>query len=502
MLAYSDTVRATPRNEYLGALADLIAQSYSPVRTQQMQGTARFLSMPAISETLDRLSYGEPLTTGAGMTTRVRPEALEAAMAVAPVAQPVTMASLQAARAARQAALQAGRAGERYAERVVPGIMERGGMPAQMLQDLAQGTQRQVFIGSKSRAWDKSAAELAKELEKKGEAPETIWQTTGTFKSPDGKWRQEISDQSMQLRTGSFGKDKEGNPITYQVTEGNASQVLAHPELYNAYPFLKKVNTEIGIRPKTAGSAEYGDEGRFVEAFGPTDDEIKSALIHEMQHQIQNREGMASGAGFMAGDQQSFQNYLRAAGEAEARAVQARRNMSMQERRNLFPLNSYDVPINELNSMRPQKLDFGFLGANEKNQNMLSYRGSHKAPGPDFGAPSIVREGNPIQSAVVLIGDKIFTGRTHTDAFNRAIYEGVIRKENGKFIYPKDAEVNSDLFMTKGGQIIDRIQASKMFDIGASETAIKEGLMQNKPASSMSVDSYMEQAKALKKQNQ
>jgi len=140
MLAYQDTLSATPRNEYLGALADLIAQSYSPQRTQQMQGTARFLSMPAISQTLDRLSYGEPLTTGAGGlggTTRVRPEALEAAMAVAPVAQPATMATLQAARAARQAALQAGRAGERYAEKVVPGIMERGGLPAEMLGAMA-----------------------------------------------------------------------------------------------------------------------------------------------------------------------------------------------------------------------------------------------------------------------------------------------------------------------------------------------------------------------------
>jgi hypothetical protein len=140
MLAYPDTLSATPRNEYLGALADLIAQSYSPVRTQQMQGTARFLSMPAISQTLDRLSYGEPLTTGAGGlggTTRIRPEALEAGMAVAPMAQPTTMATLQAARAARQAALQAGRAGERYAERVVPGIMEQGGLPAEMLNALA-----------------------------------------------------------------------------------------------------------------------------------------------------------------------------------------------------------------------------------------------------------------------------------------------------------------------------------------------------------------------------
>ena len=147
MLAYQDTLSATQRNEYLGALADLIAQSYSPERTQQMQGTARFLSLPAISQTLDRLSYGEPLTTGAGGlggTTRIRPEALEAAMAVAPAAQPATMATLQAARAARQAAMKAGMAGERYAERVVPQIMERGGLPAQLLQDLAQGTRRQV----------------------------------------------------------------------------------------------------------------------------------------------------------------------------------------------------------------------------------------------------------------------------------------------------------------------------------------------------------------------
>jgi hypothetical protein len=143
MLAYQGSIGPVPRNEYLGALADFLAQGYAPERTQQMQGVSRFLSLPAISETLDRLSYGEPLTTGAGGlggTTRVRPEALEAAMAVAPTAKPVTMASLQAARAARQAAMQAGRAGERYAERVIPQMMEQGGLPAQLLGDMSRGT--------------------------------------------------------------------------------------------------------------------------------------------------------------------------------------------------------------------------------------------------------------------------------------------------------------------------------------------------------------------------
>jgi hypothetical protein len=120
----------------------------------------------------------------------------------------------------------------------------------------------------------------------------------------------------------------------------------------------------------------------------------------------------------------------------------------------------------------------------------------------DVGKSAITREGNPIQGSVVLVGDKIFMGRTHGDALNRAVYEGAVRKEGGKYIYPKGAEVNSDLFMTKDGQIIDRLQASKMFDIGASETAIEKGLMQNNPPKSMTVDSYIEQATALKKQRE
>jgi hypothetical protein len=95
-LAYSDRIGPTPRNEYLGALADFLAQSYAPQRTQQMQGVAQFLGVPAVSQTLDRLSYGEPLTTGAGMTTKVRPEALEAAMTLAPLYRPAGMVAKEA----------------------------------------------------------------------------------------------------------------------------------------------------------------------------------------------------------------------------------------------------------------------------------------------------------------------------------------------------------------------------------------------------------------------
>jgi hypothetical protein len=59
------------------------------------------------------------------------------ALGVAPMAQ---------ALGAGKAAMAAGRAGERFAEKVVPQIMERGGIGADILQGLAQGTRSNVYL--------------------------------------------------------------------------------------------------------------------------------------------------------------------------------------------------------------------------------------------------------------------------------------------------------------------------------------------------------------------
>jgi hypothetical protein len=137
-----DRMQATPRNAFIGGLADLLAAGTSPRRTQQMRGLMEFLQVPDIAQTLDRVSYGEPLTTGAGMTTKLRPEAENTLMAA--------MGMIPAGRPAEAGAMALGRAGERMAERVVPQVMERGGLPAEMLSAMAQGTQSPatVFHGS------------------------------------------------------------------------------------------------------------------------------------------------------------------------------------------------------------------------------------------------------------------------------------------------------------------------------------------------------------------
>jgi hypothetical protein len=158
-----DRIQATPRvNPTIGGLADLLAASYSPQRTQQLQGLMKFLGVPDVAQTLDRISYGEPITTGRGMTTELRPEAkstLGALLGLVPIGR-------AAAPAAEAATMAAGRAGERIAERVVPQVMERGGLPAEMLGAMAQGSQSQVVRRVGEMGFDPRFDPRVKEQEK------------------------------------------------------------------------------------------------------------------------------------------------------------------------------------------------------------------------------------------------------------------------------------------------------------------------------------------------
>lgn len=97
------------------------------------------LGVPGMQKTLERVAYGEPLTSGRGMTTRMRPETEEALLSAPPAVGAL-------GKMAGKGAMAAGQAGERLAERVIPDIMERGGKGAELLQDLAQGTQSNATV--------------------------------------------------------------------------------------------------------------------------------------------------------------------------------------------------------------------------------------------------------------------------------------------------------------------------------------------------------------------
>jgi hypothetical protein len=135
-------LKASPRvNPKTGAVADFLKYLKSPKSSQQMQGFMSVLPFVDDLETvLEDASYGRAPTQGKGMTFGLTPEGksmVELATIFAP-----------GGRAAKTAvgtgAMALGRAGEALAERKVPEIMAKGGMSAEMLKAMAQGTQSQA----------------------------------------------------------------------------------------------------------------------------------------------------------------------------------------------------------------------------------------------------------------------------------------------------------------------------------------------------------------------
>ena len=107
------TIRPTPRNRVSGFLADLLemgAKGYDVGSTLQAGGpitegrlstpVSDLLGIPELQRTFNRVSYNEPLTTGTGYTTKLRPDTLSAAMTVAPMAGPTAKAGAAGARMA------------------------------------------------------------------------------------------------------------------------------------------------------------------------------------------------------------------------------------------------------------------------------------------------------------------------------------------------------------------------------------------------------------------
>ena len=233
-----DRMQAPPRNAFIGGLADFLAAGTSPQRTQQMRGLMEFLQVPDIAQTLDRVSYGEPLTTGRGMTTKLRPEAESTLMAA--------LGMLPAGRPAEAGAMALGRAGERMAERVVPQVMERGGLPAEMLGAMAQGTvsPATVFHGSPHRftKFDSSKIGTGEGAQAYGhglylaEAPGVATEYAKILQKPTNSLFAEeslekINPQLLQKLREATGNDKYSS---------NAGKAYMRPSDFNLSPELKK----------------------------------------------------------------------------------------------------------------------------------------------------------------------------------------------------------------------------------------------------------------------
>lgn len=213
-----------------------------------------------------------------------------------------------------------------------------------------------IFAGPKAATADHGAMNRAAQRLAAGDDPKVVWAEEGWMRGPDGKMRFEIDDSPATSpgpqaweKNPEIPRDEIGRPMPEFM-----GQVTDHPELFRAYDVADTKATFID--PETAREIA-GPWGGVGGAFDPKGNEIwlgqgqwsgrsgLSTQIHELQHAVQSREGFARGGGASEG---GYDAYRRLAGEAEARAAQKRLDYTPEQRRAIYPLDDYDVPIDEL----------------------------------------------------------------------------------------------------------------------------------------------------------
>jgi hypothetical protein len=251
-----------------------------------------------------------------------------------------------------------------------------------------------TFAGIGAKTADVVALRKAEALEAAGENADDIWRETGWGRGADGKWRFEIDDSGMDLTDNALAASLGAGKYRGKDLQTNFSGAVKHPDLLEAYDLSNDV--DIGLMPTNRGS--YDINGA-IKAKGTDPKNIKSVLLHEIQHELQRQEGFQGGgnvsqfideirfekafwegevnrlnevlkktvgtpsyekamrlreeaskelsklSGYFGGTEEAaFKRYQSLQGETEARNVQTRLNMNAAERRQTPPWATEDVP--------------------------------------------------------------------------------------------------------------------------------------------------------------
>lgn len=228
---------------------------------------------------------------------------------------------------------------------------------------------------------------VARKMEEKKKDAKAIKMATGWERGADGKWRYEMPDakikDTMDVGGGHIVKRYEDDMLW---NGGKLFDVIDAPELFKAYPQLKGVRIDTdAIMNDMPSHGEYDSKTNTITIHADELKYMNDILNHEIQHAIQGIEGFATGGSpttirgevkkrfnevtkqikqlraegkedeakalieknrglydaYMKND--DFNSYKSLAGEAEARNVQERMNMTPEERRKTLAESTEDV---------------------------------------------------------------------------------------------------------------------------------------------------------------
>ena len=191
--------------------------------------------------------------------------------------------------------------------------------------DVPKGALR-IFggVGAEGAAKDRNLKKAIKLLKKSGVNPtntqesyftnKNIWEQTGWFVDPsDGQWRFEIDDAKSSIDAEKF---REKSVVTFDEFKDESvnpklklplKDLFKHENLYKRYPDLKDKTITLYSEPESRVRGKVIDGDQILINAGHSDfndiTDIRSTLLHEIQHVIQNKEvGFAPGASLAAVD--------------------------------------------------------------------------------------------------------------------------------------------------------------------------------------------------------
>lgn len=121
--------------------------------------------------------------------------------------------------------------------------------------------------------------DVAKKMEAENKSAKDIFIATGWEKGVDNKWKYDMQEGVVEFKNKKSGK---------------ASDVINYPELFKAYPKAKDIDIVFMNSDKFDGMY-LRSKNRIMLSNSLSDSELKSTLLHEVQHFIQNEEGFAVG---------------------------------------------------------------------------------------------------------------------------------------------------------------------------------------------------------------
>lgn len=221
------------------------------------------------------------------------------------------------------------------------GAAEQGRETAAATERRTGPPERFSYAGRDARNADLEALHEAERCEMQGVDAETIRQKTGWFRGADGKWRWEIDDSGMKLRT-------DAADISNYTTLG---ELVDAPALFATYPDMKDMSV-------TFHNLERGQLGGYHRTFDSIElsrelkqkpEALLNSLTHEVQHAIQQREGFTPGANLKYWNRKLEEGYD--GRDAETRREGARLREQYERMKANDP--EFMRSMEELNAMAP-----------------------------------------------------------------------------------------------------------------------------------------------------